>query len=88
MSSALLQLETEIKERLESIPFFAALTVLVEPRKNIVAEVTARIALSPCNVTVAQFGPGERWFSHHHVYECVTAAREIPPYVLTSPLQR
>lgn len=44
MSSALLQIETEIKDRLESLPFFASLTVLVEPRKNIVAEITARIA--------------------------------------------
>lgn len=44
MSSALLQLETEIKGRIESIPFFAGLTVLVEPRKNLIAEITSKIA--------------------------------------------
>ena len=43
MSSALLQLEIEIKDRLESFAFFSPLTVLVEPRKNIFAEITARI---------------------------------------------
>ena len=44
MSSALLQLETEVKDRLESLPFFAGITVLVEPRKNIVAEIQSRVA--------------------------------------------
>lgn len=43
MSSALLQIETEIKQRLESIPFFAPFTILVEPRKNIVAEIESSI---------------------------------------------
>lgn len=44
MSSAILQLETEFKERLESIPFFATLEVLTEPRKNLIAEINARVA--------------------------------------------
>jgi hypothetical protein len=43
MSSALLQLELEIKDRLEEMPFFAPFTVLVEPRKNIVSEIQSRI---------------------------------------------
>lgn len=47
MSSALLQIETEIKERLESIPFFEPFAtreaILVEPRKNIVAEINKKI---------------------------------------------
>lgn len=46
MSSALLQLELEAKDRLDALPFFATnnLTILVEPRKNIVAEVRTKIA--------------------------------------------
>lgn len=47
MSSALLQIETEIKERLESIPFFADFAardaILVEPRKNILAEINRKL---------------------------------------------
>lgn len=43
MASALLQLESELAERLESIPFFAGLNILVEPRKNLIAEISARI---------------------------------------------
>lgn len=47
MSSALLQLETEIAERLESVPFFEPYatrgSILVEPRKNIVAEINKKL---------------------------------------------
>ena len=42
----------------------------------------------PCDLTIAQFGPGERWFKHRHVYECVTASREPPAHLLSSPLSR
>ena len=53
------------------------------------AEAAITAQLGPrCDLTIAQFGPGERWLRHHHVYECVTAARELPPHVLTHPLQR
>lgn len=41
-----------------------------------------------CDATVAQFGPGERWVTHHHVYECVRFARAVPNSVLTSPIAR
>jgi hypothetical protein len=48
MSSALLQIETEIKERLESIPFFEPFAtrdaILVEPRKNLLAEINKKIS--------------------------------------------
>jgi hypothetical protein len=47
MSSALLQIETEIAERLESIPFFEPYAtrgaILVEPRKNILAEINKKL---------------------------------------------
>lgn len=47
MSSALLQLETDVKERLESIPFFSDFAtrdaILVEPRKNILAEINKKL---------------------------------------------
>lgn len=50
-----------------------------EIAENLVAE-------ARCDLTVAQFGPSERWVRHQHVYECATAARELPSYVLTFPL--
>jgi hypothetical protein len=47
MASALLQLEQELADRLESIPFFEPYatrgSILVEPRKNIVAEINKKI---------------------------------------------
>jgi hypothetical protein len=43
VSSALLQIETEMAQRLEAIPFFAPFTILVDPRKNIVAEIQSKI---------------------------------------------
>ena len=39
-----------------------------------------------CDLTIAQFGPGERWYSHYHVYACVSAARELPAHIMTHPL--
>lgn len=39
-----------------------------------------------CPATIAQFGPGERWAGHHHVYACVTAAKEVPAHILSYPL--
>lgn len=49
------------------------------------AVLVARLAL-PCDVTIAQFGPGERWMRHHHIYECARAAVTIPAHILTWPL--
>jgi len=47
MASALLQLEVEVQHRLESIPFFTPYAsrdaILVEPRKNIVAEINLKL---------------------------------------------
>lgn len=51
------------------------------------AEAQARKAIRPCDLTIAQFGPGERWYGHQHVYECVAAAREVPNHILTMPIQ-
>lgn len=42
--SLLDQLETEIAQRLESLPFFANITVHADPQKNIVAEIETKIA--------------------------------------------
>lgn len=39
-----------------------------------------------CDLTIAQFGPGERWYGYPHVYECVAAARDVPRHILTYPL--
>lgn len=44
MSASLLQLELLAQDRIESFAFFDELTVLVDPRKNIVAEIQTRIA--------------------------------------------
>ena len=40
----------------------------------------------PCDLTIAQFGPGERWIQHAHVYECVSGTRELPTHLMTYPL--
>lgn len=68
MSSALLQLEIETKERLESIPFFASLTVLVEPRKNIVAEITAKITKLKTLIAPKFTGADDNHPNVHGVY--------------------
>ncbi len=54
---------------------------------QLVAEAQKRHAAAlPCDITIAQFGPGERWKSHHHTYECARTARSLPAGVLTSPV--
>lgn len=50
------------------------------------AEARDRKAVTPCQLTIAQFGPGERWYQHQHVYECASAARELPAHILSWPL--
>jgi hypothetical protein len=51
-----------------------------------VADADDRKALKPGELCISQFGAGERWTKHHHVYECVSAAREIPSYILSMPV--
>lgn len=58
-----------------------------EVTATLVADALERKALRPCDITVAQFGPGERWYSHHHIYECASAAREVPNHILSYPLE-
>ena len=68
MSSALLQLETEIKQRLESVPFFADLTILVEPRKNIIAEIQNRIGKLRTLIVPKIVGADDNHPNVHGVY--------------------
>lgn len=39
---------------------------------------------SPC-ATIRQFGPGEAYWHHGHVYECAAGTRN-PPHALTAPV--
>ena len=68
MSSALLQLETEIKDRLESLAFFADLAVLVEPRKNISAEIYNRIGKLKTLIVPKVVGADDNHPNVHGVY--------------------
>ena len=40
----------------------------------------------PCDITIAQNGPGERWAPHPPQPACASAARELPSHILTSPI--
>jgi hypothetical protein len=44
MSSYLEDFEQAVADRLEAVPYFADITVLVDPQKNIVSEITSKIA--------------------------------------------
>ncbi len=68
MSSALLQLEVEAKDRLESFAFFDALTILVAPRKNIVAEIKAQIGKLKTLIVPKIVGADDNHPNIHGVY--------------------
>lgn len=55
----------------------AAVTSAIE------AEVAARKAVRPCDITVRQFGPGEYGVKP---YECARFAGEVPAHVMTMPV--
>lgn len=50
---------------------------------KLIAESAAR---KDCPISIAQFGPGERWRQHHIVYQCVRAARETPAHLMSYPV--
>lgn len=68
MSSALLQLELLVKDRLEAIPFFDELPVLVDPRKNIVASIQANIAKLKTLIAPKVIGADDNHPNVHGVY--------------------
>lgn len=68
MSSALLQLETEMAQRLESIPFFAPFTILVDPRKNIIAEIQSKIGRLKTLIAPKIVGADDNHANVHGVY--------------------
>lgn len=49
------------------------------------ADVAARKALKPCDVTIAQYGPGERWLNPPPS-SCGGALGAVPNNVLSTPV--
>lgn len=45
------------------------------------------VATTNCHVTVAQYGPAERWSPKSRQPECAGAMVELPPHILTSPME-
>jgi hypothetical protein len=58
-----------------------------EARPARVAEILEAKA-DPCDFTITQFGPGERWAPKQPDAKCVAAAKALPNYVLTLPIER
>lgn len=52
------------------------------------AEVSAKRSIHPCDATMKQWGPAERWApkGEEQEPECVARAKRLPPYLLTAPL--
>lgn len=40
-----------------------------------------------CDVTVAQYGPSERWAPHPRQPACAKATHDIPNHILTIPVE-
>lgn len=65
----------------------------ISPNESKQAEITARLvddasarkAFRPCDVTINQYGPGERWMSPS-LPSCASFAGAVPNNVLTSPV--
>lgn len=45
------------------------------------------VAQRACEITIAQYGPGERWVPKPPVLACAGAMVALPAHVLTSPVQ-
>lgn len=72
------------------VALFAVMAALErEPQitAELVAEANDRKAFRPCDLTIAQFGPGERWSPQAKEPSCATAARDVPPHILSSPIK-
>lgn len=68
MSSALLQIETEVKDRLETFAFFSPFTILVDPRKNIVSEIQTNIGKLKTLIAPKVVGADDNHPNVHGVY--------------------
>lgn len=40
-----------------------------------------------CEITIAQYGPGERWAPNHHKPVCAGNAAALPAHVLSFPIK-
>lgn len=67
---------------------FAALLATTPIVLSLEREQLASPAAPSCPVTVAQFGPAERWAPNAPRATCASSTRDVPNHILSYPLER